>query len=87
MTTKHSLAKLYEIQFQKFNTDRSNLAGFFGKTVGIPNCNWEHLVAEVRDFKASNCTDFDRINALYLCLESKCVEADSANKLRRVGEM
>jgi hypothetical protein len=35
MTTKHSLAKLYEIQFQKFNTDRSNLAGFFGKTIGI----------------------------------------------------
>ena len=86
MTTKHSLAKLYEIQFQKFNTDRSNLASFFGKTLGIPNCNWEHLVEEVRAFKASNCSDFDRISSLYLCLASKCVEADSAEELRRVGE-
>lgn len=87
MTTKHSLAGLYEMRFEKFNTDRSNLASFFGKTLEIPDCTWKHLVVEIRAFKASNCTDFDRISALYLCLASKCVEADISDELRRVREV
>jgi hypothetical protein len=82
MMTKHSLAKLYASQFQQFNADRSNLANFFGKTLEIPNCNWEHLVEEIRAFKSSNYTDFDRISALYSCLADECRIANSADKLK-----
>ena len=82
MMTKHSLAKLYASQFQQFSADSSNLANFFGKTLEIPNCNWEDLVKEIRAFKSSGCTNFDRISALYTCLADQCRIANSADNLK-----
>jgi hypothetical protein len=82
MTTRHSLAKLYENHFRKFGADRSNLANFFSKTLEIPKCNWEHLTEEIRTFKSSNYTDFDRISALYECLANERLIAISADKLK-----
>jgi hypothetical protein len=85
MTTKHSLAKLYANHFQKFSADRSNLTSFFWKTLEIPNCNWEHLIEEIRTFKSSNCTNFDRISELYECLANEhliAISAESADKLK-----
>ena len=78
--TKHSLEKLYAHHFQKFNEDHSSLANFFSKTLEIPNCNWEQLVEEVRAFKSSDCTDFDRISMLYECLDKERLKESS--KLR-----
>jgi len=82
MTTKHSLAKLYANHFQKFSADRSILVSFFSKTLEIPNSNWEHLIEEIRAFKSSNCTDFDRISALYECLANERLIDISADKLK-----
>jgi hypothetical protein len=82
MTTKHSLAKLYANHFPKFSVDRSNLASFFSMTLEIPNCNWEHLVEEIRAFKSSNCNNFDRISTLYECLANKRLIAISATTLK-----
>jgi hypothetical protein len=82
MTTKHSLARLYANHFRKFSADRSNLASFFSKTLEIPNCNWEHLIEEIRAFKSSNCTDFDRISTLYECLANERLIAISAANLK-----
>ena len=82
MTTKHSLAQLYANHFQQFSADRSSLDNLFSKILKIPNCNWQHLVQEIRDFKSSNCTDFDRISALYKCLADKHLIAISVDELK-----
>jgi hypothetical protein len=58
------------------------MANFFTKTLGIPNCNWEYLVEEIREFKASDGADFDRISALYSCLASECREGNIVDKLK-----
>lgn len=82
MTAKYSLAKLYEDSFERFSTDRSNLANFFSGTLEIPDHDWEDLVEEIRAFKSSDCTDFDRVSELYKCLADERLTAISTEQLR-----
>lgn len=82
MTTKYSLAAIYSRTFPKFEENRSQLSSFFSRSLGIPDCSWEDLVEEIRDFKSSENTDFDRISELYTCLNDFELDDESADALR-----
>jgi hypothetical protein len=60
---------LYEGYFEHSETDKMTLTQFFRTTLEVPNATWRHFVDEIKHLNASNCTDFDRINSLYICLD------------------
>ena len=69
METKYPLESLYEGYFGRSEIDKMTLTQFFRATLEVPSATWRHFVDEIRHLNTSNCTDFDRINSLYIFLD------------------
>lgn len=65
LRTRICLERRYQGFFPQFHNDRAHLADFFRVTLGIPDCDLEHLLDEIRELRDSETVDFDRIKELY----------------------
>jgi len=69
METKYPLRSLYETYLRWSETEKSTLTQFFKSSLGVCDCAWDSFVDEIKHLKATKCTDFDRINGLYVRLD------------------
>ncbi|KAK1512450.1 uncharacterized protein CCOS01_14690 [Colletotrichum costaricense] len=68
MATKHVLNRLYQPFLGAPSTMKSIYSSLFQETVGIGNCTIEIWVEELKQLKASECGDIDRIGKIYHAL-------------------
>lgn len=54
------------------------------RTLGIPNCTWEHVVDEIRDYTIGVLVDLDltRARELYKCLSEMRLLGTSASNAK-----
>ena len=82
MHTKYTLAISYRNAFSENPHDLSRLESFFVLTLGVPNCGWEHIVDEIRFYKAHATLHIDRARELYRCLLEMQLVGSSASDLK-----
>ena len=71
--------------FADLRKDLSRLRSLFVITLKIPSCTWENLVDEIKHAKRAEDTSvsgFDRVFALYKCLDDMKLFGISAEKLK-----
>jgi hypothetical protein len=84
MFTKYTLARAYTLTFSSSDDSLACHETFFVRTLGIPNCTWEHVVDEIRDYTIGVLIDFDltRARELYKCLSEMRLLGTSASNLK-----
>lgn len=84
MFTKYTLARAYTLTFSSSDDNLSCHETFFVRTLGIPNCTWEHVVDEIRDYTIGVLIDLDltRARELYKCLSEMRLLGTSASNLK-----
>lgn len=84
MFTKYTLARAYTFTFSSSDDSLACHETFFVRTLGIPNCTWEHVVDEIRDYTIGLLTDLDltRARELYKCLSEMRLLGTSASNLK-----
>ena len=83
MQIKYPVKPLCQAHFAASESGASSLNQFFRATLGLSDCTWSHLVDEVKHLKAASCTDFDRINGLYILID-KSIDRTEVNDIERL---
>lgn len=85
MLTKYTLARAYTPTFQTSDDSFIGLETFFVRTLGVPNCSWEHVVDEIRDYTTGIVfidLDLGRARELYKCLSDMGLQGIALSKLK-----
>lgn len=69
MQTVYPLEHLYRTHFSRSDTDLDILRQFFKNTLNVPDCSWNHYLAEIRRLKSDGSEDFDWISDLYCSID------------------
>ncbi|KAH6617397.1 hypothetical protein F5144DRAFT_520469 [Chaetomium tenue] len=89
MLTKYTLARAYTPTFTTNDDSLIRLEAFFVRTLGIPNCSWEHVVEELRDYTTGIVfinLDLSRARELYKCLSEMRLQGTALSKLKETFE-
>ncbi|KAK2046278.1 hypothetical protein LZ31DRAFT_593285 [Colletotrichum somersetense] len=72
MRTKYALERLYQPWIGHDGENNSIYLDLFRSMIGIEDCTWKTLIAELRELKALKCVDSDRIGTIYKALDALC---------------
>lgn len=69
MRSKFSLERLYSSFFKEDTSAITHATYFFKDILGIEDCTWENYIEELKELKASGCSDSDVITGIYKALD------------------
>ncbi|KAK4233160.1 hypothetical protein C8A03DRAFT_19708 [Achaetomium macrosporum] len=87
MRSKFTIASVCSDTFSIGHINLHLLEAFFVSTLGVaPNCTWEDIVTEIKEWKTRRDINLDRARELYQCLADMRLIGISASDLRRTFE-